>query len=89
MAKNYVYAYEGIKKQATELGTELPEHINPNGVALLDYLKGLKEQKLALEGKVEKTMEEKMSKMLIDKAIPDAENFYTDVVGNAPDYGDG
>lgn len=88
MAKNYVYAYEGIKKQATELGTELPEHINPNGVALLNYLKGLKEQKLALKERVEKTMEEKMSEMLIDRAIPNTENFYTYVVGHAPDYGD-
>ena len=84
--KNYISAYEGIKKQAAELGIILPTHINPDGVALFNYIVKLKECKFALQDRESKTTEDKALEMLIDRAILETDTFYTDVVGHAPGH---
>ena len=91
MAKDYVYAYKGIKDDAIALRERidlpvLTDQINPQGTELLNYLKALKSAKTILNDTENKSIEQKMSEMMIDRAISPAEMFYTDVVGHSPVY---
>jgi hypothetical protein len=91
MAKDYVYAYKGIKDEAIGLRAKidlpaLPDQINPQGTELLSYLKALKSAKIILNDTENKSIEQQMSEMMIDRATLPAEIFYTDVVGHSPVY---
>jgi hypothetical protein len=87
MAKDYVFAYKGILEKSAGIQGQgvvvplLPANINPAGQELLAYLRTLKQ----LEGG--ETLNS-MQKMLVERALPEAEQFYTDVTGNSPDYGE-
>jgi hypothetical protein len=83
--KNYIYAYKNILDQSTEIQSKgvvvpsLPASINPAGQELLAYLKVLKQHVNDNDlGLLETT--------LVGRALPNAEQFYTDVVGHAPNY---
>jgi len=91
MAKDYVYAYKGIKDEAIVLRESidlpvLPDQINPLGTELLSYLNALKVAKTIINNTANQSIEQKMSGMMIDRAILPAEMFYTDVVGHSPVY---
>jgi|GEM_PF-2726483 hypothetical protein len=85
--KNYIYAYKNILDQSTEIQSKgivlplLPANINPIGQELLAYLKVLKQH-------VNDNDLGLLETALVERALPDAEQFYTDVVGHAPNYED-
>jgi hypothetical protein len=85
MAKDYTYAYRNILDQSTKIQSEgvvvplLPANINPAGQELLAYLR-------VLHNHVEAQDLNPIANTLVERALSDAEQFYTDVTGNAPDY---
>jgi len=80
MSEDYIYDYQGIKNNAKELGTILPENIVPKGVAILDFLEPIKQENSSIN--------EKIHAMLLDRAIPETENFYQELTGDAHNNGD-
>lgn len=86
-SKNYTYAYNNILKQSQEIQrngidiTVLPGTIEPKSQALLKYIQDLHRYQdhniITLDSFQEK---------LIERALPDAESFYTDITGNLADY---